>query len=295
MDALRTAVSAWGATQDLPWPPTVEQARALTSFSPSALAAFARLRDGPGADRPRSRRSTSSTGFLYQLTGDAAGRRHGPRARRLLHRRRRALVQRLDVHRAGHHLDPLGHRLGGRRRDRHDEGAAPRRRAVRGRRPAQPGRLGRAGRGVGPRRARPRRAADGLRPPRLPGLRPAGGRAARGRRVDGAQARLAGPRDRGRGRRPARAGREAPGPAAQDQRRVLRRAGADGRRPHAGPVPGRRSRCRATPAGPRTRSSRRPTTGSSARTSTTSAPRSATSPAEHRPTARLSWRATGSV
>ena len=46
MDALRTAVSAWGATQDLPWPPTVEQARALTSFSPSALAAFARLRAG---------------------------------------------------------------------------------------------------------------------------------------------------------------------------------------------------------------------------------------------------------
>src|SRR5688572_9195543 len=46
MDALRTAVSAWGATQDLPWPPTAEHARALTSFSPSALAAFARLRAG---------------------------------------------------------------------------------------------------------------------------------------------------------------------------------------------------------------------------------------------------------
>src|SRR3954468_7175641 len=46
MDALRTAVSAWGAVNSLPWPPTVEQARALTSFSPSALAAFARLRAG---------------------------------------------------------------------------------------------------------------------------------------------------------------------------------------------------------------------------------------------------------
>ena len=34
MDALRTAVSAWGASQKLPWPPTVEQARALTAFSP---------------------------------------------------------------------------------------------------------------------------------------------------------------------------------------------------------------------------------------------------------------------
>ena len=41
MDALRTAISAWGTTQDLPWPPTIDHARALTSFAPSALAAFA--------------------------------------------------------------------------------------------------------------------------------------------------------------------------------------------------------------------------------------------------------------
>ena len=69
MDALRTAVSAWGATQDLPWPPTVEQARALTAFSPSALAAFARIRAGqepidsdPSLDLVE--------GYLYQLTGE---------------------------------------------------------------------------------------------------------------------------------------------------------------------------------------------------------------------------------
>jgi citrate synthase len=69
MDALRTAVSAWGATQPLPWPPTPEQAQALTSFSPSALAAFARLRAGeepveadPSLDLVE--------GFLYQLTGE---------------------------------------------------------------------------------------------------------------------------------------------------------------------------------------------------------------------------------
>jgi citrate synthase len=68
MDALRTAVSAWGATQALTYPPTPEQARALTAFSPSALAAFARLRAGqeplapdPGLD--------FVPGFLYQLTG----------------------------------------------------------------------------------------------------------------------------------------------------------------------------------------------------------------------------------
>ncbi len=71
MDALRTAVSAWGSTQALDWPPTAEQARALTAFAPSALAAFARLRQGlepiepdPGLDLV--------PGFLYQLTGAQA-------------------------------------------------------------------------------------------------------------------------------------------------------------------------------------------------------------------------------
>jgi citrate synthase len=71
MDALRTAVSAWGATQDLPWPPTVEQARALTSFSPSALAAFARIREGKAPIEPDPSLDLVE-GFLYQLTGQPA-------------------------------------------------------------------------------------------------------------------------------------------------------------------------------------------------------------------------------
>jgi citrate synthase len=68
MDALRTAVSAWGTVQDLPWPPTVEQARALTAFSPSALAAFARLRAGKEPVEPDPSLDLVA-GFLYQLTG----------------------------------------------------------------------------------------------------------------------------------------------------------------------------------------------------------------------------------
>jgi citrate synthase len=68
MDALRTAVSAWGATQDLPFPATVEQARALTSFSPSALAAFARLRAGQEPIDPDPSLDLVE-GFLYQMTG----------------------------------------------------------------------------------------------------------------------------------------------------------------------------------------------------------------------------------
>jgi citrate synthase len=66
MDALRTAVSAWGATQGPGWPPTVEQARALTAFSPSALAAFARLRRGLEPVEPDPDLDLVE-GFLYQL------------------------------------------------------------------------------------------------------------------------------------------------------------------------------------------------------------------------------------
>jgi citrate synthase len=69
MDALRTAVSAWGATQDLPWPPTVEHARALTAFTPSALAAFARIRAGQEPVAPDPSLDLVE-GFLYQLKGE---------------------------------------------------------------------------------------------------------------------------------------------------------------------------------------------------------------------------------
>ena len=68
MDALRTAVSAWGATQNLTYPPTVEQARALTAASPSALAAFARIREGKEPVEPDPSLDLVE-GFLYQLTG----------------------------------------------------------------------------------------------------------------------------------------------------------------------------------------------------------------------------------
>jgi citrate synthase len=68
MDALRTAVSVWGATQKLSWPPTPEQARRLTAFSPSALAAFGRLRRGLEPVEPDLSLDLAG-GFLQQLTG----------------------------------------------------------------------------------------------------------------------------------------------------------------------------------------------------------------------------------
>ncbi len=79
MDTLRTAVSAWGATERPGWPPTVEQARTLTTVAPSALAAFARLRDGKDPIDPDPSLGVPA-GFLYQLTG----RRPDPTAARAL-------------------------------------------------------------------------------------------------------------------------------------------------------------------------------------------------------------------
>jgi citrate synthase len=69
MDALRTAVSAWGASTRPGWPPTVEQARALTGLAPSALAAFARLRQGLDPVPPDPALELAA-GFLYQLNGE---------------------------------------------------------------------------------------------------------------------------------------------------------------------------------------------------------------------------------
>ena len=73
MDALRTAVSVWGATQVLDWPPNEIQARALTEFSPSALAAFVRLREDLEPIDPDPKLDLVS-GFLYQLTGERPDR-----------------------------------------------------------------------------------------------------------------------------------------------------------------------------------------------------------------------------
>jgi citrate synthase len=77
MDALRTAMSAWGAGRQTSWPPSVEEARAITALAPSALAAFGRLRQGLDPIEPDASLDTAS-GFLYQLAGqkpDAASAR----------------------------------------------------------------------------------------------------------------------------------------------------------------------------------------------------------------------------
>jgi citrate synthase len=68
MDALRTAVSVWGAWRRPHWPPTVDQAREITAFAPSALAAFHRMRQGLEPVKPNPKLSLAGS-FLQQLTG----------------------------------------------------------------------------------------------------------------------------------------------------------------------------------------------------------------------------------
>jgi len=69
MEALRTAISAWGAGRGWGWPPTIEQARAITAVAPSALAAFARLREGLEPIDPDPELDLAA-GFLHQLRGE---------------------------------------------------------------------------------------------------------------------------------------------------------------------------------------------------------------------------------
>lgn len=69
MDAMRSAVSVWGALNRPSWPPTVEDARALTCMAPSALAAFVRLSTGQEPIDPDPALDLAA-GFLYQLRGE---------------------------------------------------------------------------------------------------------------------------------------------------------------------------------------------------------------------------------
>ena len=237
MDALRTAVSTWGAEQPPGWPPTVEQARELTAIAPTALAAFARIRTGKEPLAPDPDLGTAA-GFLYLLNGtrpDAAATRaldayfvvaaeHGFNASTFT--ARVITATRSDM--ASADL----------RRHRRAQGAAARRRADRGRQPAPRDRLAGARGAVDRRCPRPQGEADGLRASGVPRLRSACRGTPGGRRDPGQHGRLAAAGGRGRGHRAAQARRALPRPTAQDQRGVLHGGGAPGCGAAAGPVPG---------------------------------------------------------
>ncbi len=169
MDALRTAVSAWGASQDLGWPPTAEEARALTAFSPSALAAFARIRRGEEPIEPDPDLDLVA-GYLYMINGarpddetaralDAyfvVGAEHGFNAS--------TFTARVITSTRSDLASAVCGAIGALKGPLH--GGAPSEVVEQIHEVGQPGK----GRAMGARDARPRRPADGLRASRLPGV-----------------------------------------------------------------------------------------------------------------------------
>ena len=213
----------WGLGQliDISDGDAKEDLRRLSATMISVCAQSARLADGH-TDRVRcgSRRPGRDDRRAVPARVARRGRSEGrPGDRHLLDLHRRARAQRLDVHGAHRRLDGRRLRRGALVGGRRALGPAPRRRA--GARAADArrrrGRVLHRGVRQGP--ARPRRAADGLRSPRLPGRGPAGAPAP----SHGAGARVAAVRGRGgaRARRARGAPRPQARPRARDERRVL--------------------------------------------------------------------------
>ena len=129
-----------------------------------------RLRPAP-PPRPRHRRPARRPRLLAELPLDdlRRGARPGRRARlqRLDDPVRRALVQRVDLHRARHHVHAGRPLLRRRRRDRRAQGAAARRRQRGGHAHLRRDRLGRERRTLARHRARREAQDHGLRSPRL--------------------------------------------------------------------------------------------------------------------------------
>ena len=75
MDALRTAVSAWGMYSGVQGKPTIEQAIALTACFPLILSTFHRLRQGLEPLEPRADLGHTAN-YLYQLTGQEPKSEH---------------------------------------------------------------------------------------------------------------------------------------------------------------------------------------------------------------------------
>ncbi len=75
MDALRTAVSAWGMYANVQGTPTIEQASALTACFPLILTTFHRLRQGLEPLEPRADLGHTAN-YLYLLTGQEPKAEH---------------------------------------------------------------------------------------------------------------------------------------------------------------------------------------------------------------------------
>ena len=151
---------------------------------PTLLCALYRLRARPSRSSTRIPSSPYAANYLYMMLGAVPTRRARPRGRAVPHLDHRPRVQRIDVHRPGHHLH--------RRRPRPQRSSArsarcrgrctAARRAVRCRCSTRSAPIDHAD-ALDPRRGRARRPPHGLRTPRLQDRRPALRHAAQRRRA----------------------------------------------------------------------------------------------------------------
>ena len=247
MDQLRSAVSLIGHSQGFrPWldiKPDELRANALQVCAavPTLIMALHRLGRGEQPIDPDPELGYGEN-YLWMLTGERPRRRQGPGGRAVPDPHDRPRLQRLDVHRPGHHVH--GRRPGGRghRRHRRAVGAAARRGPVAGPRPARRHRHARERPPLPGRRRDPRRQDHGVRPPGLQDDRSPVRVPARGRRAH--RGRQGGVRHAGRADGGRRAGRAQARAQPLRQRRVLRRRGDGGRagcRPTCSAPPSRRA------------------------------------------------------
>ena len=109
MDVLRTAVSYLGAQDPSEDDPSteaeLEKSLDLWAKLPTIVAAEQRRRNGQPPIAPDPGLSFCEN-FFHMCSGQVPGRGRGPRLRDFDGPVRRAWLQRLDVHRPGHHLHP---------------------------------------------------------------------------------------------------------------------------------------------------------------------------------------------
>ena len=172
LDALRTAVSLYAATlgfrpsHDVDDATLRDDAMSTCAVVPTLICALWRLRQRlePVAPNPDLGYAAN---YLYMMHRHGAERGACRRGREISHLDHRSWVQRVDVHRPGHHLDRRRSRRRGRRRDRRAFGTVAWRRPEPRPADARRDRHRRSGRSLVAGRGRTGRPPDGLRSPRL--------------------------------------------------------------------------------------------------------------------------------
>ena len=123
MDVLRSGLSSWATLRHREEGGDADDAIWALAATPALVADIARIRAGEELVEPRPE-LTLVENFMFKMSGRVLTRRSA-RARCVLHARRGARHERLDVHGTRDRVDAVRHRFGSRRRRRCAQGQAP--------------------------------------------------------------------------------------------------------------------------------------------------------------------------